>query len=597
MPPVQDKSKPRGGSWHRLLACVHPEQPGHRPKACATDLAALAVAVALLAGLCALSGMPTPWPFDHFSDMHVLMAGENFATYGFARLHFLPVLHLGGIGPEPQYYLHYPPLPYVINGLWQAAGVRSLPVLRCISSTLYVAGLYCLYAALAPLIGRLAALCGLAFLATCRYSYLFGQSLHAHPYNFLFLGLFLLLFLRVLEEDGRGRRWKWAGCWAVLFLGSLTTFEFIMYCQVFAWAYALLARRARGNLAGLLLLATAPLAGVGLHFAQNVWAIGWEAAWADRLGFQHIATQGARLGIASLLPLLYSRTVDFLFLPLPVLPLVGAAALALAYRVRPAGVQVEKAAAAFWALTLAGSTWYLAMPGHVHPHPHTVNQLVPLSFAAVGGGIGVVVWGAYAVRSWMLRAAVLMALLVLGEGQYRYLRQALEQNRTLPDSVTAEALSVEALPADTAIAHNSVAEAQVAYYLRRPTWRSPREGYSRFPESLESLTKACPPSYKLGHYLFFAPAYDESVETLKFLAANCPGRLAHVPFSRKPERYVILFDISELHRPPQLRRPLDPSLRDEQLQGTFEQWTIPNFPQRILKAYEGQVGQPMRIEK
>jgi hypothetical protein len=52
---------------------------------------------------------------DEFADANVLTAGKNFVKFGFIKCRFLPHFEQqSDIPQEP--YLHYPPLPEIING-------------------------------------------------------------------------------------------------------------------------------------------------------------------------------------------------------------------------------------------------------------------------------------------------------------------------------------------------------------------------------------------------------------------------------------------------------------------------------------------------
>ena len=187
------------------------------------EVAAIVIALLAFGMLCLLGGKPVTWPGDSFSDMHVLMSGENFAEHGFWRLRFMPIHYTGGMGELPRYYLHYPSLPYVMNGLLRVAGIESLRAMRAFSSLIMVIGLYCMYRAFVRVVGPLAAVCGLAFMGTSSYLVIFGMSLHTHAYSYLFLGLFLLMFLRAARCQYRGL-WWWIGCWAVLLASSQTSY-------------------------------------------------------------------------------------------------------------------------------------------------------------------------------------------------------------------------------------------------------------------------------------------------------------------------------------------------------------------------------------
>jgi hypothetical protein len=243
-----------------------------------------AIAIGMIAGVCWMSEQDVVWPDDAFSDMNTLMSAENFATQGFFHLHFLPVHYVPDGGEQPNYYTHYPPLPNVFCGLVWAAGGQSLAAQRIICGLVGIVGWLLLYWAVARRLGGLAGVMGLAFAATSGFFFSYGVSVHQHGFNIFFVGLFLALFLTATDHD-RPRWWLWAGCWAAMFLESLASFEFIVYMQAVAWLYVLGTGQFRRRWKVLLVLAAAPVAGVGLHFLQNAWATGWQAARGDFLGY------------------------------------------------------------------------------------------------------------------------------------------------------------------------------------------------------------------------------------------------------------------------------------------------------------------------
>ncbi len=66
---------------------------------------------------------------------------------------------------------------------------------------------------------------------------------------------------------------------------STTDILWSSYSQAFAWVYILAIGQFRRRWRLLILLGMAPVVGVGLHFLQNCWAIGFSVAMADNLGF------------------------------------------------------------------------------------------------------------------------------------------------------------------------------------------------------------------------------------------------------------------------------------------------------------------------
>ncbi len=548
-------------------------------------IAALVIVCALFLFLCRCAAKGITWPKDHFTDMNVLMAGENFAEHGFFRLRFLPVEYVGGIGETPGYYLHYPPLPSILNGILRTVGIESLTVMRGFCSLLLVIGLYCMYRAFAPLIGALAAVCGLAFMSTAPYLTFYGISLH-HTYNVFFLGLFVLLFLRAVN-GGDDTRWSWVGCWIVLLLHSLSSFEFIMYAQVFAWTYVIVMREVRKRWLTLVVLGLAPLVGVGLHFLQNIWAVGWTETCTDALGMGHFGRESRIDLLRELWWSLQGRSQWAFLLPLHLLLMLGVVCLTAVRYMKPPGVRFPRVVGLFLAATLAAMAWYFFLPDHSR-HPHTINQVLPLVFVILGGAISVVlhllVKRGTPISVKVLAVAAALALL---PGQISALLGP-DKRGALPSTVISQALGPEVFPKNVGVLFNTLGSAHLKYFVRRPAWPCPSDAYP-FPESVPKIRSYLPEGYELKYYVFYGPPTREYVAMLTYLSETCPGKMAVVPGFRNPERFVILFDISGLAHPPGERVPLDPKIADQQRGGRFERWDIPDFAERVRRAQANQV--------
>ncbi len=548
------------------------------------EIAAVCVAVITYGWLWSLSTKDVVWPTDHFSDMEVMLSGESFAAHGFLRLHYLPVSYVGGVSDTPGYYLHYPPLPNLLNGLLRAVGVSSLAVMRRFSSLFFVIGMYCMYRAFAKVVGHLAAVCGLAFMSSSVYVPSYGMSLHTHAYNMFFLGLFFLLFLGA--ADGQGRNlWRWVGCWIVLLLESFVSFEFIIYPQIFLWTYVVATGRLRRTWLPLVVLGLAPLFGVGLHFLQNIWAVGWDVAAGDALGAGYLKGYSRWEVWPELVPTLQEYSHRHYSLPWTVLPLLAVGCLVVAHRFKPSSILVARSTGLLLAAVFAASAWYLLLPAHARGHAHTVNQLFPLTFLVTGGTVAIMLhWGLKRGTSVSLRVAVAIGALVIIHGQVQGLRRCLTAHNMLPSAVISEALGPDALPRNVGILFNTGASAQLKYYIRRPAWYHP--SFTKpFHGTMPELAKHLPEGWKLKYYLFYGPpAGREKTETFEFLVENCPGKLLRIPGFGRPERFVILFDISELNRPPEQRRPLDPKVRERQRNHMYPRWYVPGFARRMERA-------------
>lgn len=551
-------------------------------------IALIAVTLTMFVIICILSARPLDWPASHFNDMAILISGENFATHGFIARHLLPVYFIGEISDQAGYYTYYshtPPLFHLFNGVLQSIGIRNLAVMRIVCGGLFIVGMLCTYAAFSPIIGGIAALCGIAFIGTTAWFVLYGTGLY-DTLNFLLLGLFFLVFMRAVHHEGAARR-QWTVCWLVLLLGSMNSYEFILYTQAFAWTYAWAAGRLRATWRSLVPLAAAPVAGVGLHFVQVVWALGWEAAWADGLGVSYV--RGGVSGLATrweytkkLPRFLIGESRQVFFWPCHAIVLIG-----VLVSMVDGPRQHEKRASRpfvplFWALLFASMTWFLAMPYAAVRNIYTIQQLVPLVLVVMGvvtALLGRAIFRLGAGRRERGLAMLAGVLLVFGQG-YNILNNAGGQ-RDMAATI-AEAIGPDAFPPKVGVFSNA-GTIQYSYYVRRPWWLVPNMEPVPpipFPESLAVLQKHLPPDWLIRYY-FFASWSDPS--PYRLLVNTCPGRRLTLPWQGAS---IVLFDISSLHLPPEQRPPLDPQVVARQLRGDFPEWRIPGFQERLAEALE-----------
>ena len=525
------------------------------------------------------------WPGDHFSDMNTLMSGENFATHGLIRLRFLPVHYIGAMTDPPSYYTHYPPLPNVINGFMQLAGIRGLAATRVLCGLLGVVGLICMYRAFVPDIGPFAAVCGLGFIASSSYFFTYGVSLHQHTYNLLFMGLFFSLLTRAVRSE-RHAFGLWAGCWIVLMLESLSSFEFIMYPQVFAWVYVIVKRRLGRCWPMLLVLTAAPLIGLALHLLQNIWALGWSGAMADvneAFGKASGATGRGRWAMVKRVPAALLNHSRLCYAsPWPALPVLGGAWAMWVGRRDPDRSARRRIGAPIAAALAGALPWYILMPSHAATHAHTASQILPLTFIVMGGVVSLLLgWIAKPDLTTLKRISAALGLLVIVIAQGMVLRE--RQNRVERSGVSIrylfEGMGDAALPDKAAVLTNTPFEAQLAYHIRRPLWRTPTRRIPFCEQTLTSLRERLPDDWTLEHYLFVAPGDPQLV---RFLAPVCPGRMLRLPGDARC--YVILFDLTYATAPLEQRQMLAPDRQKAQLAGKFPPWRIPGFRERVHKA-------------
>lgn len=549
--------------------------PDSRRVHIASHAAAVVVTLVLLAVVAVMSNWPLMWAGDNYTDANVLMAGENFATLGFWKLHFLPVHYLTPSADAPYYYLHYPPLDQWVNGLLRLAGVRSVYAMRLFCGVLFIVGLLAMHRAFTPFIGALAAVCGLALAGTNGFFISYATSLH-HSYNFFFLGLFFLFFLSATQSEQPARR-TWLGTWIVLLLASLVSYEYIPYAQVFAWVYVVSMGQFRRHWKALLVLATAPILGVGLHFLQNCWAVGLSATLADGFGYGPYTDRGPWYWLTQLPVMVSARTSQRYYWYVPAL-LLAAVLLSRSEQFTRDARSRGRIGSLLLSTLVAPLGWYIVMARHAVIHQHTVGQLLPLLFVAMGCASAWALRGLLESRQALpTRVLAGLALLVVISGQFLTISWRTEEwKSTVVEYI--EALGPDVLPQPkTAVLHNTTAP-HFAYFIRRPAWRALVGDWPHgLPDCVPGLQQRLPPDWRLQYYMFFGTG---DKETFRLLAGTCPGkRLAQL--GNYP---ILLFDISELHRPEAERTPLDPALRERQLRGQFPDAPVPGFGERLERA-------------
>lgn len=567
-----------------------------------------AVAGIMFIAICVMSTTDVLWPADSASNVNVLMSGENFAKYGFMRLHFLPVQHVGPLSDSPWYYLHYPPLPNIINGLLQKVGVRSLVWMRIFCGTFFIIGSVCMYRGLGRVIGPFGAVCGLAFLATTLFFFRFAISLHTHAYNTFFLGMFFLVFLRAIHSE-HSKKKNGLCCWLILFFSSLTSFEFILYPQVFALIYVLATGQIRRRWRLLVLLGTAPLVGVGLHFLQNCWAVGLSAALADNLGFTKRDVGGLvqRLDVMRKVPkIVLERSSTYFHFSWLAVSTLAVVLYVLRQKIYP---KMSRHISALLLAALASpAAWYLLMPSHTVRHPHIMNQLLPLVVVVVGSTISIILMVLLKKDStvWerILAGAVLLALVF---NQVAMTKAKLSQSGRFTDKTLAKTIGPNGLPQNAGFLFNSDFKVgpHFSYFTRRPAWYP---GFGSFlpavsvigveqdeprvlswanntlpgSDFLRALQQCVPQDQPIRYLVFLGKGDYTNDELFRALATRCLGTKKEFIYPRTDApAALILFDISPLHLPEARRSVLESQVQGKQLGGTFAQWDIPGFDQRL----------------
>lgn len=549
------------------------------------NIAFAVICCLMLIGVIMISHTDILLSSDCGSDMSSYIGGKNFADHGFVRLRFLGVHQPGGLSDTPPYYLHYPPLAEVLNGVLQSIGIRDVIALRVIHGFIFVIGTVFLYAAFGPVIGHFAALCGISILATTTLFLEYSTSIHTHAYNMLYMGMFFFFFFRgLLREKSTA---AWVACWVVLFLNSLTSFEFILYPFVFASVYILVEGKIGRYWRLLLILGLAPVAGVGLHFLQNCWAIGWTAAIADKMGF---GIRGGGLGASDLAALrklptcVMNASIRQLHVRAPCLLILSGVLVSLRRQIFPnEGANVK---GFVLGLMAASGAWYVFMPEFTVSHRCTSEQLLPLFVAVIGVSVSIILSSLTKKITSRPGRVIAVGTLILTILLYQayHVKPRLTNTRGLAQRLP-RVIGPEALPSNASFVSDRELRWSFGFFCKRSAVYLPKEQQltQDFILSIERLVGNDSP---FRYFLYLGE--DEFTQEPRFheLAGQFTGKAKYFrsPTSDLPA-VLILFDIGPLAVFEVSRSPIDPEVKNRQLQGIFTEWEIPGFDQRLAEEF------------
>ena len=550
------------------------------------NVAIAVILVVMFCMICMFSTFDMMGAGDSWSDINTLMAGENYAKYGFMRLYFLPVHYLGSLSETPLYYLHYPPLGEIFNGLLQSMGVRSLFVMRVIAGLFFIIGLLFMYRGIGYVTGPLAALCGIAFLGTTLYFMAYSTCIHSHAYNMFFLGIYLFLFIRAMDDRGQGKK-RWILCWLILFFSSLTSFEFILYMQVFSWVYALGKGQLRKHWRVLVLLGSAPVAGVALHFIQNVWAIGWAFAVSDGFGagYYHAGAGNERLAATIKLSVVVSGySLKYFHLTWRCFALLT---VPVYFCRKSISSRMERHGGALLLAVLAASaSWYIFMPNHVLRHQHTSNQLLVLVVIVMGCTFSLGLKLIKCKNSDLLVRVLIGSVLATVLLDHAYEIRNFLSRQPSNNYRMARVLGPDALPENSSyLCSHKLRGPYTSYSLKRSVWQCDKEQLenSDFLETRQGyITKDEP----IRYFLFYHEGEYLTDELFVTLASNYYGKRKQfrIP-GQDVSGCLILFDMPWLLTADETGSRLPDHIVASQLRGTFADWEIPGFDERLAEEF------------
>lgn len=473
----------------------------------------------------------------------------------------------------------------ILNGAFQPVGVRDVIALRVIHGFIFVIGTVFLYAAFGPVIGHFAALCGIGILATTTLFLKYSTSIHTHAYNMLFVGMFFYFFLRAMHAEKSTR--AWVACWVVLFLNSLTSFEFILYTFVFALIYILVEGKIGRCWRHLLILGLAPVADIGIHFVQNCWAIGWTAAIADKMGF---GIREGGFGASDLVAFrklptsVMNASIRELHVRGPCLLILSGVLVSLRRQVFPnEGANVK---AFLLGLMAASGAWYVFMPEFVVSHRCTCEELLPLFVAVIGVSVSIVLrslTNKNTSRPGRVIAVGMLILMILLYQAY-HLKPRLTNTRGLAQRLP-RVIGPEVLPLNASFVSDRNLRWSFGFFCKRSVVYLPRE-QQLTQDFILSKGRLVGNDSPFRYFLYFGEGEFTQEPRFHELAGQFTGKAEYFrsPTSDLPA-VLILFDIGPLAVPEVSRSPIDPEVKSRQLQGIFTEWEIPGFDQRLAEEF------------
>ena len=244
-----------------------------------------AIGAALYLALTIAQPMRLNWG-DPWSDGNAMTSGRFFARYGFVATRFTPILDLQPLRPDSLRYMHYPPLPDLLNGVEQKLfGSADISVFRIFAVLLSLAGLFFFFRFTREVWGPRAANIALALMGTSLLWLEYADTIHHIPIYWSAGFASLYWATHWLRDQNRRSLWLVFGATLICFLGS---YDFGLFLPIMAAASAVLLGRRLTERVTIQLLSVIVAAGIlfiGIKSGLAIWAVGW-AAFRDDVLFQ-----------------------------------------------------------------------------------------------------------------------------------------------------------------------------------------------------------------------------------------------------------------------------------------------------------------------
>ena len=234
---------------------------------------------------------------DPWSDGNAMTSGRFFARYGFVTTRFTPILDVQPLRDDSLRYLHYPPLPDLINGVEQKVfGASDISIFRILAVLLSLAGLFFFFRFVRELWGATTANIAVVLLATSLLWLQYADTIQHIPIYWSSGFASLYFSLRWIRDQNR-RSLYWV--FAATLLCFLSSYDFGFFLPITAAASAVLLGRRLLDRVTLKLLAVMLAAGIlfiAVKSALGIWAVGWPAYRNDLL-FQFHERSSARYSV------------------------------------------------------------------------------------------------------------------------------------------------------------------------------------------------------------------------------------------------------------------------------------------------------------
>jgi hypothetical protein len=330
---------------------------------------------------------------DEWADAEMLNSARNFVRFGFIKCRFLPfhTPQFDALSQPP--YTHFPPLSEILNGVILALFKRdSLYFFRGIAILFSFLNLVFWYLFVKKFSSSFVAfLCALFYLFNPLF--IFGaDSLSQISYADSLRSAIFFFFVSLIYSPYKKKSILLVALWSLLLLESLMSAEYIIYLSLFFILFRYFFKKSQKiiDIRLIIILISAFIFGLLIHFFQNVW---WFGSFSSAIGdLRNISLQSIIQRQDSPMPLSFVNWWNFvivryfsLVLPFGYLLLFFLLIFALLLYKNLSGESKEKIKPLFYLsllLAICGISWYVVFPAQTLAHTFILflaRHLVPVA--------------------------------------------------------------------------------------------------------------------------------------------------------------------------------------------------------------------------